>query len=120
MGHFPNPPMTTADPGFHEVRDRAVPRYTPEELASMKQEDFPGFKTFHDIPERDPNVDHPKHYNSHPSGVECIDIVEHCSFNIGNVIKYLWRADHKGATLEDLKKAAFYLDREIKLRSKNG
>ena len=38
------------------------------------------------------NVNHPKHYNSHPSGVECIDIVRHYDFNIGNVIKYVWRA----------------------------
>lgn len=57
-------------------------------------------------------VDHPAHYNKHPSGVECITVVEWFSFNIGNAIKYLWRADHKNG-LEDLKKARWYVDREI-------
>ena len=61
-------------------------------------------------------VHHPKHYNSHPSGVECIQIAEHMGFNIGNVVKYLWRADEKGAPVEDLKKARWYLDREIQKR----
>lgn len=64
------------------------------------------------------NVDHPKHYNAHPSGVECIDVVEHFGFNLGNVIKYLWRAEEKGAPLEDLEKAAWYLNREIQKRYK--
>lgn len=40
-------------------------------------------------------VNHPKHYNDHPSGVECIDIVEHYNFNLGNAIKYIWRAGLK-------------------------
>lgn len=61
-------------------------------------------------------VDHPSHYNSHPSGVECIQIVEWMSFNVGNAIKYLWRADEKGNPLEDLEKAAWYINREIERR----
>lgn len=64
------------------------------------------------------SVNHPSHYNSHPSGVECIQIVEHMGFNVGNAIKYLWRADEKGNALEDLKKAAWYVNREIERRSK--
>lgn len=59
------------------------------------------------------NVNHPKHYTSHPSGVECITVTEHMSFNIGNAMKYLWRADEKGAALEDLQKAVWYIEREI-------
>lgn len=59
------------------------------------------------------NVNHPPHYRAHPSGVECIDIVEHMNFCLGNVVKYVWRADLKGAQMEDLKKARFYLNREI-------
>jgi hypothetical protein len=55
------------------------------------------------------------HYNQHPSGVECITVVRHHSFNIGNVIKYLWRAGLKDASLKDLKKARYYLDDEIKM-----
>jgi hypothetical protein len=59
------------------------------------------------------NVNHPKHYTSHPSGVECICITEHMSFCIGNAIKYLWRADEKNAPIEDLEKAIWYIKREI-------
>ncbi len=57
-------------------------------------------------------VNHPAHYTGHPSGVECIDITEHCNFCIGNAIKYLWRHDRKGG-IEDLEKAKWYIDREI-------
>lgn len=59
-------------------------------------------------------VDHPSHYNSHPSGVEVIRITEHMNFCKGNVVKYVLRAGHKGDEIEDLRKAAWYLDREIK------
>lgn len=69
--------------------------------------------------ERRETVNHPRHYNAHPSGVECITIVEHMSFNVGNAIKYLWRADEKGNALEDLKKAAWYVQREIEKREKS-
>lgn len=60
----------------------------------------------------DETVDHPAHYNSHPSGVECIDIIKHMPFSAGSVIKYLWRAGLKDSepTLRDLKKARWYLD----------
>lgn len=63
-------------------------------------------------------INHPKHYTNHPSGVECIQITEHYGFNLGNVIKYIWRAEEKGAPLEDLKKAKWYLEREIQKREK--
>jgi hypothetical protein len=55
----------------------------------------------------------PAHYNSHPSGVEAITVCEHMNFCRGNAMKYLWRAGHKGDELEDLKKARWYIDREI-------
>ncbi|KQQ98010.1 hypothetical protein ASF74_14850 [Arthrobacter sp. Leaf145] len=61
-------------------------------------------------------VNSPAHYRTHPSGVECIQITEHMGFLLGNVIKYLWRADEKGSPLEDLRKARWYLDREIARR----
>ena len=63
-------------------------------------------------------VDHPPHYNAHPSGIECIDVVEHMGFNLGNAIKYIWRADEKGKSLEDLRKAAWYVQREIEKRER--
>jgi hypothetical protein len=59
------------------------------------------------------SVNHPRHYTDHPSGVECITVTEHMSFLRGNAMKYLWRAGAKGPALEDLKKARWYLDREI-------
>lgn len=60
------------------------------------------------------NAVSPAHYKAHPSGVECITIVQHFGFNIGNVIKYSWRAGLKSPDpLEDLKKARRYLDYEI-------
>jgi hypothetical protein len=61
-------------------------------------------------------VNHPEHYNAHPSGVECIEITRHMGFNLGNVVKYVWRADLKGNAIQDLKKAAFYLSDEIAKR----
>jgi hypothetical protein len=64
------------------------------------------------------NINHPKHYTNHASGVECIAIAEHMSFNLGNAIKYLWRADEKGAPIDDLRKAAWYIEREIAKRGK--
>ncbi len=63
-------------------------------------------------------VNHPPHYTSHPSGVEAITVCEHMGFNVGNTMKYLWRAGLKGDALEDLKKAAWYLNREIEKRTK--
>ena len=58
-------------------------------------------------------VNNPKHYTSHPSGVECIEITEHMNFCLGNAVKYIWRASLKGKEIEDLRKARWYIDREI-------
>lgn len=63
----------------------------------------------------------PSHYRSHPSGVECIQVTEHYNFNIGNAIKYLWRnglkkeegLSEQQKQIEDLKKAIWYIQREI-------
>lgn len=63
-------------------------------------------------------VNHPPHYKEHPSGVECITITEHMNFCLGNAVKYIWRAGLKGSAVEDLKKARWYLDREIERLSK--
>lgn len=63
-------------------------------------------------------VDHPSHYNEHPSGVECITIVEHMCFNLGNAVKYCWRADLKDDAVNDLNKAIWYIQRELDRRGK--
>jgi hypothetical protein len=62
--------------------------------------------------ENDP-VKYPKHYTSHPSGVECIEITKHFNFCIGSAIKYLWRASLKGNAIEDLQKAREFINFEI-------
>lgn len=62
-------------------------------------------------------VNQPPHYQRHPSGVETITITEHFNFCLGNAIKYIWRADYKGG-IEDLKKAEYYIRREIKRRER--
>jgi hypothetical protein len=65
-------------------------------------------------------INHPDHYNQHPAGIECIEVVEHMNFNVGNAIKYLWRAGLKGhGDADDLRKAIWYINREIE-RSKSG
>ncbi len=72
---------------------------------------------------KEDNVNHPSHYTSHPSGVECITITQHYDFCIGNAIKYLWRAGLKKDAdksyiekgIEDLEKAIWYINQEIKL-----
>ena len=63
-------------------------------------------------------VNHPKHYTDHPSGIECIQITEHMGFNLGNALKYIWRCDLKLDAVEDLKKAKWYIEREIAKRTK--
>ena len=64
-------------------------------------------------------VNHPPHYTNHPSGIECIEITRHMNFNLGNVVKYIWRTGLKGDNkipIQDLEKAAWYLNDEIKRR----
>ena len=74
------------------------------------------------------HVNHPEHYNLHPSGVECIEIAKHYDFCIGNAIKYLWRCGHKseeGMTdtekeIEDLEKAVWYINERIRTLKEAG
>jgi len=67
-------------------------------------------------------VNHPNHYTSHPSGVECITVTEHYNFCVGNAIKYLWRQGLKRSEsqlteiekqIEDCQKAIWYIQRHI-------
>jgi len=64
-------------------------------------------------PHRNERIDHPPHYNFGP--IEVIDAIEawELGFHLGNAVKYIARAAHKGQQLEDLKKARWYLEREI-------
>ena len=95
---------------------------TDEEKTNLRKnlEEFYG-KPLHNF-YYDANVGKPAHYNSHPSGIECIDVTRHYCFSIGNAIKYLWRAGLKkeqGKTnrqkeIEDLQKAIWYINDRIK------
>lgn len=95
--------IESRQPGWRE--ENQTETYGPRSLDERK-EPLVGYGT----------VDHPRHYNAHPSGVECIIVAEGFSFNLGNVIKYIWRAEEKGTPIEDLRKARWYLDREITRR----
>lgn len=77
-----------------------------------------------DAPSPDP-INHPTHYTSSAAKcsacghrIECIEVTEHMGFALGNAVKYIWRAGLKGSPIEDLKKAAWYIDREIKRRER--
>lgn len=68
-------------------------------------------------------VNHPKHYTSSNAKcskcgqpIECIDVTQHMNFNIGNAIKYIWRMELKNNSIEDLKKASWYINKEIERR----
>lgn len=65
------------------------------------------------------NVNHPSHYNV--GKIEVIDAIEawELNFSLGNAVKYIARADHKGQPIEDLEKARWYIDREIERRKKD-
>ncbi|WP_231289872.1 DUF3310 domain-containing protein [Komagataeibacter europaeus] len=108
--------------------ERGAPRECPVGMFSVDGA-FEWFKGYDSVPVMDRSmgligaaqapastVNHPRHYNAHPSGIECIQVVEHMSFNLGNALKYIWRADEKGNALEDLKKAEWYIKREIARR----
>ncbi len=59
------------------------------------------------------NVNSPSHYTI--GGIETIDFIEakNLSYNLGNAVKYISRAEHKGNKIEDLRKAYWYITREI-------
>ena len=59
------------------------------------------------------NVNSPKHYTKHASGIECIEVSRHMNFNLGNAVKYIWRCGEKGSHIEDLEKAKWYIQDEI-------
>lgn len=90
---------------------------TPAKAGSLvKTDDAPRIVSEHfgvDIDKAHDPVNHPEHYKV--GGIETIDFIEakSLSYNLGNVVKYLTRADHKGNKLQDLQKAQWYLNREI-------
>ena len=84
------------------------------DIATLNNKIEPTFKL--DTPES--SSINPIHYKSHPSGIQCVQIAEHMGFNLGNCLKYIWRADlkHNDGGAEDLNKARWYIEREIEKR----
>jgi hypothetical protein len=95
--------------GWKYFEDDTVMSYNQEEAMQVQRE-LAEQLTKHD------QVNHPKHYTSHPSGVECIEITRHMGYNLGNAVKYIWRCDLKRDAIEDLKKAIWYLQDELAVR----
>ena len=93
--------------GFPKGRDGIICGFAPDHdgVHSWEQSDM---------------VNHPPHYMSSPSGVECIDVTEWMTFNQGNAVKYLWRLFDKGDPIENLRKAIWYCEREISRLKKAG
>ena len=102
--------------------DYISPKLLSKELSWQEIHDYAIFLKSNNIdeldqqPKQQDNIN-PLHYTSHPSGVECIHITRHMSFNIGNAVKYLWRFEDKNG-IEDLEKAIWYIKDEIE-RLKN-
>lgn len=100
-------------------RETAADEYEADKAAALSGLDSPEDckSTAHPPQDSDPTpeaVNHPRHYTSHPSGVEAITVCEHMNFCRGNAMKYLWRAGLKNNNaLEDLRKAIWYMNREI-------
>ena len=87
-----------------------VTKLTPEQTARLAHNMTQGRTRMQSTAD---NVNHPAHYKV--GGIETIDFIEakQLNYNLGNVVKYITRADHKGNTQEDLLKARWYLNREI-------
>lgn len=63
--------------------------------------------------EHEEHVNHPKHYNTHPSDIECVEFSELLPGNLSHVCVYVWRYENKGTPKRDLEKAVWFLEREL-------
>lgn len=106
----------TQNVNVEEFLDKVKKFYFPNaELIDIFDKDG-GFLKRWDASKDTDNIN-PGHYRDHPSGIECIQITEHMGFNLGNAVKYIWRCDLKADAIEDLKKAQWYIEREIARRT---
>lgn len=92
-----------------------------DKIVDIFRKDEQSHETASTMAEEYDNVNHPRHYTSHPSGVECVDIIRYYCFTIGSAIKYLWRCGLKkeqgmsdiDKEIEDMKKAIWYIKDRI-------
>lgn len=120
---LPKPNWKTIEFGSSDIPfyEDSVTDTTPKRMAELAYE--AGIATAklegvnHNVPVKVDAVNHPAHYKV--GGIETIDFIEakKLNYNIGNVIKYLTRADHKGNRKQDLEKAKWYLERELSTMS---
>ena len=92
--------------------NRRSPASLPEDLEKLIRQ--PQDTQVDEVPGVLHDPINPSHYRKHPSGIECIEVTRHMNFNTGNAIKYIWRYLDKGDAIENLKKAQWYLDDEIR------
>ena len=100
---------------FGDVDDDEEEYCFSKELEKVLNGDFTSNINF-DVGNKEEMVNHPKHYNSDLSGVECIEVARYRNFNVGSALKYLWRCGLKNGNsdIQDLEKAVWYLNDEIK------
>jgi hypothetical protein len=104
-------------PEPHDMVGGSVPEEIGERPAYERIESV--LERYPPFDKSDDPVNSPVHYTGPVPGVECNDITKHFPFNLGNVIKYVWRCDWKGNSIQDLEKALWYLTSEIELRKSN-
>ena len=90
---------------FNESPDPTDVKYADKDIASV----FERAGVF----DSSDSIRNPLQYISHPAGIECIQVTEHMNFNLGNAVKYIWRAPYREDQIRDLKKAAWYILREV-------
>ncbi len=93
---------------------RHTDRTITEMLAAVDADEGPTRPQAVEAPAVPEDAINPAHYRKHPSGIECIEVTRHMNFNVGNAIKYIWRHRDKGDPIENLKKAQWYIDDEIR------
>ena len=108
---------TSFDGDIFNITKEECPKCHSRDLYNLTGSEV---NTMQGVIAKDDMVNHPPHYKNHPSGVECITITRHFNFNKGNAIKYIWRSGEKENEIEDLKKAVWYLNDEIKRLESSG
>lgn len=101
----------------HSARCTAIARYTGQRCrhrATPGATVCPSHGARASSEQAPEQVNHPRHYTSHPAGIECIDVIEWFTPNIANAVKYLWRHGQKAGQDADvdLRKAVWYIERE--------
>lgn len=104
-----------AEKSLGSVSRRKLPIQLERSLSTNEPDNY-SCKIIRPRSTKNNSVSNPKHYTTHSSGIECIQVTQHMNFCLGNAIKYIWRCDDKNDAIEDLEKAIWYINQEIKRR----